>query len=72
MKYSFAVVLALFHCVVLGLLSASAAEGLSGTRPNIIVVMTDDQGYGDLSCNGHPYIKTPHIDKLREQSMRFE
>ena len=41
-------------------------------RPNIIVVMTDDQGYGDLSCHGHPFIKTPHIDKLREQSMRFE
>ncbi|CAA6692160.1 MULTISPECIES: arylsulfatase [unclassified Lentimonas] len=59
----------------LGLLCASGqsiAESLSGSRPNIIVVMTDDQGYGDLSCNGHPYIKTPHIDKLREQSTRFE
>ncbi len=41
-------------------------------RPNIILVMTDDQGYGDLSCNGHPFIKTPYIDSLREQSMRFE
>lgn len=49
-----------------------AASSLSGTRPNIIVVMTDDQGYGDLSSSGHPYIKTPHIDRLREQSTRFE
>lgn len=49
-----------------------ATDSLAGSRPNIIVVMTDDQGYGDLSCNGHPYIKTPHIDKLREQSTRFE
>ncbi|MFC5051368.1 arylsulfatase [Rubritalea spongiae] len=52
--------------------SLSIAKGLSGSRPNIIVVMTDDQGYGDLSCHGHPYIKTPNIDQLREQSTRFE
>ena len=52
--------------------AASAPLELKGVRPNIIVVMTDDQGYGDLSCNGHPYIKTPHIDRLREQSTRFE
>ena len=48
------------------------AKEMPGSRPNIIVVMTDDQGYGDLSCHGHPFIKTPHIDKLRDQSMRFE
>jgi len=52
--------------------SSATAATLSGARPNIIVVMTDDQGYGDLSCHGHPYIKTPHIDKLRDQSSRFE
>ncbi|MGB7346820.1 MAG: alpha-L-fucosidase [Pirellulaceae bacterium] len=43
----------------------------SKTRPNIILVMTDDQGYGDLSCHGHPFLKTPHIDKLYSQSTRF-
>lgn len=82
MKHAFMAVLVSSNCrwatalflgvLGLGLVSASAATALSGTRPNIIVVMTDDQGYGDLSCNGHPYIKTPQIDTLRDQSMRFE
>ena len=54
------------------LFTQALAAGLSNSRPNIIVVMTDDQGYGDLSCHGHPYIKTPHIDQLREESLRLE
>ena len=40
-------------------------------QPNIILVMTDDQGYGDLSCHGHPFLKTPNIDTLFNQSTRF-
>lgn len=43
----------------------------SGTKPNIILVMTDDQGYGDLGCHGHPFLKTPNLDKLHAQSTRF-
>ncbi len=38
---------------------------------NIILVMPDDQGYGDLSCHGNPILKTPNIDKLYSQSVRF-
>ncbi|YCM47108.1 arylsulfatase (plasmid) [Verrucomicrobiaceae bacterium 227] len=37
----------------------------------MIFVMTDDQGYGDLACHGHPYLKTPNLDKLHGQSTRF-
>ncbi len=40
-------------------------------RPNVILIITDDQGYGDLSCHGNPVIKTPNIDKLYAESVRF-
>src|SRR4051812_1925348 len=40
-------------------------------KPNIVVVLTDDQGYGDLSCHGNPILKTPNIDNLYAQSVRF-
>ena len=48
------------------------AEPLSGSRPNIIFVLTDDQGYGDLACHGNPDVVTPHIDKLHSQSTRMD
>jgi len=40
-------------------------------RPNVVLVMTDDQGYGDLSCHGHPILKTPNLDSLHAQSTRL-
>ncbi|GAA3650070.1 arylsulfatase [Flavivirga jejuensis] len=40
-------------------------------KPNVIIVITDDQGKGDLSCEGNPYIKTPNIDKLYNEAVRF-
>jgi arylsulfatase A-like enzyme len=36
-------------------------------KPNVVIVITDDQGWGDLACNGNPWIKTPALDKLRSQ-----
>jgi len=41
-------------------------------KPNIIVVITDDQGYGPIGTHGHPWIKTPNLDVLHGQSTRFE
>jgi arylsulfatase len=40
-------------------------------RPNVLVILTDDQGYGDFSCHGNPVLKTPNMDRLHSQSVRF-
>ena len=40
-------------------------------RPNVIVLMTDDQGYGEFSCHGNSLVKTPSIDRLASQSIRM-
>jgi len=50
----------------------AVAAPLAGKRPNIIVILTDDQGYGDLGRNGNPIIKTPHLDKMYDEAVRFE
>lgn len=41
-------------------------------RPNVLVVMTDDQGYGELSAHGNPVLQTPALDRLRDESFRLE
>jgi arylsulfatase A-like enzyme len=41
-------------------------------KPNVILVITDDQGYPPMGCYGHPFINTPHIDEFYNQSIRFE
>jgi len=40
-------------------------------KPNVVIVITDDQGYGDLSCHGNPELKTPMIDALHAESVRL-
>ena len=44
---------------------------LRGSRPNIVFILTDDQGYGDLSCHGNPILKTPNMDWIHDRSVRF-
>src|SRR6516165_9022432 len=43
--------------------------GPTKNRPNVLVILTDDQGYGDLGCHGNPKIKTPHLDKFASRSV---
>ncbi|WP_020531863.1 arylsulfatase [Flexithrix dorotheae] len=43
----------------------------SQQKPNIVLVITDDQGYGDLSCHGNPWINTPNMDRLFQESTRL-
>ncbi|MEN8871008.1 MAG: arylsulfatase [Akkermansiaceae bacterium] len=52
--------------IVTAIISAAAQ-----TKPNVILVMTDDQGYGDLGCHGNTIIKTPELDKMHAESVRF-
>jgi arylsulfatase A-like enzyme len=55
------------------LLNSVLATGSKNTKqkPNIIFIITDDQGMGDLGCTGNPYIKTPHIDNFYTDAVRF-
>jgi arylsulfatase len=57
--------------VVLCVANAAAAESLAGRKPNIIFLITDDQGYGDISAHGNPVLKTPNLDKLHDEGVRF-
>ncbi len=51
---------------------AAAAEDAAGKRPpNVVFILTDDQGYGDLGCTGNPVLKTPRIDSLCRDGARF-
>lgn len=51
--------------------SCGQPEANGNTRPNVILVLADDQGYGDIACNGNPHIKTPHMDALRNDGVSF-
>ncbi len=42
------------------------------TKPNIVFVITDDQGYGDLGFTGNPIVKTPHLDRLAAESSQLK
>ena len=44
----------------------------SSIRPNIILLMADDQGWGDVAYNGNPTVKTPHLDKMASEAIRFD
>src|SRR2546423_13173993 len=51
----------------LGTVPAAAQE----RKPNIVFLLADDLGYADLKCYGHPYARTPNLDKLASEGTRF-
>ena len=62
-----------FTALLLASLAAlpAAAAPESAGQPNIILILTDDQGYGDFSCTGNPILKTPYLDRLHNEGVRF-
>lgn len=61
----------LFLAMGLPALYASAQTDAKALRPNVIFIMCDDMGYGDLGCYGQPYIATPRIDSMARSGVRF-
>ena len=53
------------------LAGASQAAIQPGKQPNILFILTDDQGFGDISAHGNPVLKTPNLDKLRSEGRSF-
>jgi arylsulfatase A-like enzyme len=49
----------------------SASRSATSERPNIVIIYADDLGYGDLACYGNPSIRTPNLDRMAAQGMRF-
>ncbi|MFH5833317.1 sulfatase [Halalkalibaculum sp. DA384] len=74
MKYNigFSILLPVFMLLgVSGNVEALQSQTKDNRSPNIIIIFADDLGYGDLSSYGHPTIKTPNLDRLAEEGMRF-
>jgi len=57
--------------IIMGILTMTLCFAVPGQHPNIIFIMADDLGYGDLGCYGQDKIQTPNIDKLAREGMRF-
>ena len=64
-RFAFAAFLAFTGC-------AGKETGFARRPPNVVLVITDDQGYGDLGCHGNPQIRTPHVDAFAKESIELE
>lgn len=56
-------------CIFLAI--ATSVHAIANDKPNIVVVLADDLGYGDLGCYGHPKIETPHIDQFASRGLKL-
>jgi len=58
--------------IILSVFLSSCTESISETKPNVIIILTDDQGWGDLSSSGNTNLSTPNIDELAETGISFD
>jgi len=58
--------------ILLGLLVGSIVAAEKSVRPNVLLILTDDQGYGDLSLHGSPHLKTPAMDRIGREGVRLD
>jgi len=61
----------LFVSLLIAAVNLTANVNSLSEKPNVIIIMTDDQGYGDLSGNGHPLLKTPNMDRIKDEGVFF-
>ena len=59
------------HLFYLAFLALTLTNIHGASKPNIIIIYADDLGYGDLGCYGHPTIRTPNLDRMAAEGMRF-
>ncbi|MEM7381482.1 MAG: sulfatase-like hydrolase/transferase, partial [Bacteroidota bacterium] len=71
MKVIYKIVALCGLCVFVNCKTDRNKDTVKQQRPNVILVMTDDQGIGDIGCHGNPWIKTPNLDQFYEQSVRL-
>jgi len=71
MRLIFSLTITIFISLLMSGVKSCEQES-QNERPNIIFILADDLGAGDLQCTGHPYAKTPNLDKLADNGIRFE
>ena len=66
-----ALIVRIVACAAALLTARAQAAPPESPKPNLIIILTDDQGYADVACNGGKNVTTPHLDKLASEGMRF-
>lgn len=56
---------------IAAILLTLSGPAFAADRPNVVFILADDLGFGDLKCQGHPYARTPHLDRLAAEGTRF-
>lgn len=59
------------HKIISLLLLVLSTTAVAAERPNVVIIVADDLGYGDLGCYGSPTIRTPHLDRMAAEGLRF-